>query len=130
LLSVISKQTPTINVLIDVGAQVLEATNLQLAQQWLQCRSDARAAIYFDDRDEAMVLDRSGAATPLRISPLAGKLDDCLFYIDEVHTRGIDLAIPVGVHAAVTLGPRLVKDRLTQGMFNWYLFVHRQLTIL
>jgi hypothetical protein len=117
LLSVISKQTPIINVLIDVGAQVLEATNLQLAQQWLCCRSDAKAAVYFDDRDEAMVLDRSGAATPLRISPLAGKLDDCLFYIDEVHTRGIDLAIPAGIHAAITLGPRLVKDRLTQGMF-------------
>ncbi|KAI4755334.1 hypothetical protein E4T52_08277 [Aureobasidium sp. EXF-3400] len=114
LLSLISKQNPVINVLIDVGAQVLEATNLQLAQQWLQCRSDAKAAIYFDDRDEAMVLDRSGATTPLRISPLSGKLDDCLFYLDEVHTRGIDLAIPTGVHAAVTLGPRLVKDRLTQ----------------
>ncbi|KAG9762013.1 hypothetical protein KCU73_g2114, partial [Aureobasidium melanogenum] len=114
LLSLVSKQNPIINVLIDVGAQVLEATNLQLVRTWLQYRTDAKAAVYFDDRDEAMVLDRSGAATPLRISPLSGKLDDCLFYIDEVHTRGIDLAIPMGAHAAVTLGPRLVKDRLTQ----------------
>ncbi|THY36728.1 hypothetical protein D6D01_00185 [Aureobasidium pullulans] len=114
LLSLISEQSPLINVLIDVGAQVLEATNLQLVQQWLQIRADAKAAIYFDDRDEAMVLDRSGSTTPLRISPLSGKLDGCLFYIDEVHTRGIDLAIPMGAHAAVTLGPRLVKDRLTQ----------------
>ncbi|KAG9514191.1 hypothetical protein KCV07_g8292, partial [Aureobasidium melanogenum] len=114
LLSLVSKQNPVINVLIDVGAQVLEATNLQLVRKWLQYRTDAKAAVYFDDRDEAMVLDRSGAATPLRISPLSGKLDDCLFYIDEVHTRGIDLAIPMGAHAAVTLGPRLVKDRLTQ----------------
>lgn len=118
LLSLISRQNPVINVLIDVGAQVLEATNLQLVQQWLQCRDDAKAAIYFDDQDEAMVLDRSGATTPLRISPLSGKLDECLFYMDEVHTRGIDLAIPTGVHAAVTLGPRLVKDRLTQGTFG------------
>lgn len=115
LLSLVTRQNPVINVLIDVGAQVLEATNLQLAQKWLQCRNDAKAAIYFDDGDETMVLDRSGATTPLRISPLSGKLDDCLFYIDEVHTRGIDLAIPAGFHAAVTLGPRLVKDRLTQG---------------
>ncbi|KAI4721480.1 hypothetical protein E4T48_02363 [Aureobasidium sp. EXF-10727] len=110
LLSLVSKQSPVINVLIDVGAQVLEATNFQLVQRWLQYRTDAKAAIYFDDRDEAMVLDRSGTTTPLRISPLSGKLDNCLFYIDEVHTRGIDLAIPMGAHAAVTLGPRLVKD--------------------
>jgi hypothetical protein len=129
LLSLISKQNPVINVLIDVGAQVLEATNLQLAQQWLQCRSDAKAAIYFDDRDEAMVLDRSGATTPLRISPLSGKLDDCLFYLDEVHTRGIDLAIPTGVHAAVSLGPRLVKDRLTQGMLSLYFSASIKLTL-
>jgi hypothetical protein len=117
LMSLISQQSPAVNVLIDVGAQVLEATNHQFAQQWLQCRSDAKAAIYFDDQDEPMVLDRSNAVTPLRISPLSGKLEGCLVYMDEVHTRGIDLAIPIGARAAVTLGPRLVKDRLTQGMF-------------
>ena len=37
-----------------------------------------------------------------------------LIYLDEAHTRGIDLPIPVNTHAAVTLGPRLVKDRLVQ----------------
>ncbi|KEQ74499.1 hypothetical protein M436DRAFT_34467, partial [Aureobasidium namibiae CBS 147.97] len=114
LLSLLSKQIPALNVLIDVGAQVLEATNHQFARQWLQCRGDAKAAIYFDDQDEPMALDRSNIVTPLRISPLFGKLEGCLVYMDEVHTRGIDLAIPVGARAAVTLGPRLVKDRLTQ----------------
>jgi hypothetical protein len=67
LLSVISRQILIINVFIDVGAQILEATNLRLAQQWLQCRSDAKVGIYFDDQDEAMVLDCSAAAAPLRI---------------------------------------------------------------
>lgn len=118
LLSLVSQQKPVIDVLIDVGAQVLEATNLELVQQWLQCRTDAKAAIYFDDQDEPMVLDRGGIITPLRISPFSGELQGCLIYMDEVHTRGIDLAIPVGAHAAVTLGPRLIKDRLTQGKFN------------
>lgn len=116
LLTLISQQQPVINVLIDVGAQVLEATNFELVRQWLKFRTDAKAAVYFDNQDEPMVLDRSGNAIPLRISPLSGKLDNCLIYMDEVHTRGIDLAIPVGAHAAITLGPRLVKDRLTQGM--------------
>lgn len=40
-----------------------------------------------------MVLDRSGATTPLRIPRLSGKLDGCLFHIDELNTRDIDLAI-------------------------------------
>ncbi|KAH0338328.1 hypothetical protein KCU81_g7698, partial [Aureobasidium melanogenum] len=114
LLKLISQQKPVIDVLIDVGAQVLEATNLELVQQWLRCRTDAKAAVYFDERDEPMVLDHRGVVTSLRISPFSGKLGGCLIYMDEVHTRGIDLAIPIGAHAAVTLGPRLVKDRLTQ----------------
>jgi hypothetical protein len=124
LMSLLSQQNPVVNVLIDVGAQVLEATNHQFAQEWLECRSDAKAAVYFDDQDEPMVLDRSNMITPLRISPLSGKLEGCLIYMDEVHTRGIDLAIPIGARAAVTLGPRLVKDRLTQGMFIDWMIDH------
>ncbi|THY63972.1 hypothetical protein D6C98_00911 [Aureobasidium pullulans] len=114
LLTLLSRQTPSINVLIDVGAQVLEATNLELAQQWLALESNAKAVIFFDERDEATVLDRSGCITPMRISPFSSKLEGCLIYLDEVHTRGIDLAIPHGARAAVTLGPRLSKDRLMQ----------------
>jgi hypothetical protein len=115
LFSLLSGQTPRVNVLIDVGAQVLESTNSQLIKGWLDYQTDARAGLYFDDEDEAMVMDRTGNITPLRISPFKGKLEGCLIYLDEVHTRGIDLAIPIGAHAAVTLGPRLVKDRLVQG---------------
>lgn len=115
MLELFSQQDPRVNVLIDVGAQVLEASNFELAKQWLDLETDANAAIFFDDQDEATVLDRSGCTIPLRISPFSNKLDGCLVYLDEVHTRGIDLAIPMSAHAAVTLGPRLSKDRLMQG---------------
>ncbi|KAI5201355.1 hypothetical protein E4T39_05203 [Aureobasidium subglaciale] len=114
LLALLSRQTPSIDVLIDVGAQVLEATNFELARQWLELETVAKAVVFFDKRDEATVLDRSGSITPLRISPFSSKLEGCLIYLDEVHTRGIDLAIPHGARAAVTLGPRLSKDRLMQ----------------
>jgi hypothetical protein len=117
LLAMMNRQTPRINVLIDVGAQVLEATNLQLVKQWLTIDTAAHAAVFYDDQDEAMVLDRSDTVTPLRISPFFSKLDACLIYLDEAHTRGIDLPIPIGGRALVTLGPRLVKDRLMQGKF-------------
>lgn len=117
LVSLISRQVPRINVLIDVGAQVLEATNNQLAKDWLAIDDRAQAALFFDEHDEAMILDRSDSVTPLRISPFQGNLDSCVIYLDEVHTRGIDLAIPIGARAAITLGPRLVKDRLMQGEY-------------
>lgn len=117
LLSLVSEQSPPINILIDVGAQVLEMTNFQVAKEWLKHVTTAKVAVYFADNDEAMVLDRNGITCPLRISAFRARLENCLVYLDEVHTRGIDLPIQVGARAAVTLGPRLVKDRLVQGKF-------------
>lgn len=115
LLALVSSQTRRINVLIDVGAQVLEMTNVQVAREWLSHVSSANAAVYFSNNDEAMVVDHSGVISPLRISAYCNRLQNVLIYLDEVHTRGIDLPIPGDARAAVTLGPRLVKDRLVQG---------------
>ncbi|KAI5273021.1 hypothetical protein E4T47_03715 [Aureobasidium subglaciale] len=114
LLARLLQEEPQVNVIIDVGAQVLELSNLELVRQWLNLHVQAPAAIFFDHKDEAMVLDRSGRITPLRLSLFAKKLDGCLFYLDEMHTRGIDLPIPINSRAVVTLGPRLSKDRLIQ----------------
>ncbi|KAF2461227.1 hypothetical protein BDY21DRAFT_296292 [Lineolata rhizophorae] len=99
-------------VLIDVGARVLEWTNLELASAWLQ-RSDAEAAVFFNDSDEVCVLDRGGRVDLLVLSPFARRLDRCVVYLDEVHTRGVDLQLP-DCTAAVTLAPDLTKDRLVQ----------------
>lgn len=115
LLSLIARQHPRITVLIDVGAQVLDMTNQEVASAWLEEDSNAKCVLFFNDEDEATVLDRRSIVVPLRISPYRNKLDECLIYLDEVHTRGIDLQMPSGIKAAVTLGPRLVKDRLVQG---------------
>jgi hypothetical protein len=41
-------------------------------------------------------------------------LDRCVFYLDEVHTRGTDFKFPSGFKAAVTLGNGLTKDRFVQ----------------
>lgn len=101
-------------VLIDVGAYVLEMNNRALAEEWLKIVDNAEAALYFDPSDEAMILERSGHTCRLVPSPFRDKLGNVLVYLDEVHTRGIDLSIPLGARAAVTLGPRLSKDRLVQ----------------
>ncbi|EMR61770.1 putative very large low complexity protein [Eutypa lata UCREL1] len=110
-------KTPT-RVILDVGAQILELDNLEVAKEWLRNVRDTegtQAVVFVDDNDELCVLDRKGFIEPLQISPYLTQLDMCLVYLDEAHTRGIDLKMPRNYRAAVTLGANLTKDRLVQG---------------
>ncbi|KIK28278.1 hypothetical protein PISMIDRAFT_610109 [Pisolithus microcarpus 441] len=115
LLTLVVEQTPEIRVILDVGAQVLELQNYEFAANWLKLKPDALAAIYFDDEDELTVLSREGTTQSLLESPYASRLDECVIYLDDAHTRGTDIKFPAGFRAAVTLGPKVTKDRLTQG---------------
>lgn len=115
LLAAIKKQTPEIRVLLDVGAQVLDCQNHELAQRWLSLREDRPAAVYFTDNDELAVLTRDGIIEPLASSIYRERLGECLIYLDDAHTRGTDLKLPLDTRAAVTLGPKVTKDRLVQG---------------
>ncbi|KAG9310853.1 hypothetical protein JVU11DRAFT_8708 [Chiua virens] len=116
-LKILNKQKPEIRVLLDVGAQMLELENLPLARAWLDASDDTRvsAAIYFNKDDELTVLTRDGRTQPLLSSPFAQQLDQCVIYLDDAHTRGTNIKFPTGFRAAVTLGPKVTKDRLAQG---------------
>ncbi|KAI9708238.1 MAG: hypothetical protein M1820_004192 [Bogoriella megaspora] len=105
-----------IQVLIDVGAYVLDLQNREVASHWLGnvSNNDFDAAIFYDKNHIAQVVDRSGSVYALQLSPFRDRLDRCLVYLDEAHTRGIDLRFRSGTRAAVILGPRLVTDRLLQ----------------
>ena len=105
-----------IRVVLDVGAQVLELTNREFVAAWLELKPDAKAAIYFDGDDELYVLTQEGNTQLLQESSFARRLDECVVYLDDAHTRGTDIKFPIGFRAAVTLGPKVTKDRLTQGM--------------
>jgi len=116
------KQDPEIRVLLDVGAQVLELRNEELAKHWLRVslRPDISAAIFFDDSDHLTVVTRDGTKEPFISSPFNKQLEKCVVYLDDTHTRGTDLKFPEGMRAAVTLGPKVTKDRLVQGtFFEW-----------
>ncbi|PPJ51579.1 hypothetical protein CBER1_09871 [Cercospora berteroae] len=116
LLDLVMQLSPPIDVLLDPGAQILELDNLGVAKTWL-ARSDAtkrEAAIYCNDNDELCVVDRSGRFELLQTSSYAARMDRCIVYLDEAHTRGIDLKLPPKYRAACTLGSGLVKDRLLQ----------------
>ena len=115
-LELVMAQEREIRVVLDVGAQVLELTNREFAAAWLELKSDAKAAIYFNKDDELSVLTREGIVQLLLESPFAQRLDECVIYLDDAHTRGTDIKFPIGFCAAVTLGPKVTKDRLTQGM--------------
>ncbi|KAH7922509.1 hypothetical protein BV22DRAFT_1131369 [Leucogyrophana mollusca] len=108
-------QTPEIRILLDVGAQMLELQNKELVARWLTLKPSAQAAIYFNEHDQLTVLSQDGSVEPFVSSQFAYRLGQCLLYLDDAHTRGTDVKLPLGSRAAVTLGPKVTKDRLAQG---------------
>jgi hypothetical protein len=118
LIEEICELDPKPRVILDVGAQVLDRSNRQFSQLWIDRYKDhptIKAVIFFEE-DELMVMTPDRLAQPLMDSPYSERLDQCLVYLDDAHTRGTDLRLP-DVRAVVTLGPRLVKDKLVQGLF-------------
>jgi len=113
---------PSIRVLIDVGAQVLDTLNENFVRSWIDVATDVDAGVFFDEDDNVMVLTRYGKLEKLAVSSFQNRMDRCVVYLDEVHTRGTDLKLPAAVRAAVTLGPKLTKDRLVQGMSSMDLY--------
>ncbi|KAH7233986.1 uncharacterized protein BKA55DRAFT_695504 [Fusarium redolens] len=117
LLDMISGMNTQTRVILDVGAQVIDLTNLEFAKQWLaryQDDDNTQAVVCFNEDDEIIVLDRSGKVEELETSPFAEHMDRCLVFLDESHTRGTDLKLPPNYRAVVTLGAGLTKDRLVQ----------------
>ena len=119
LVSYLHRLDSKIRVVIDVGAQVLDTTNRDFVRAWMDAASDVDAGIFFDEDDNVMVLTRDLKLEKLAASSFQNRMDRCVVYLDEVHTRGTDLKLPATTRAAVTLGPRLTKDRLVQGLFHY-----------
>ncbi|KKY29699.1 hypothetical protein UCDDA912_g10372 [Diaporthe ampelina] len=115
LLATVLHLTPPVQVILDVGAQILELNNIEVAKTWLK-KHDAtkEAAVFVNDDDDLCVIDREDRVELLRASSFFSRLDSCLIFLDEAHTRGIDLRLPSHYRAAVTLGAGLTKDRLVQ----------------
>lgn len=112
-----------IRMLLDAGAQILEMDNLSLAQAWLEVDNEAEAAVFFGEDDRARVLYKDGKSLPLAGSPFLNNLGACVVYLDEAHTRGVDLKMPANAVAALTLGIQQTKDHTVQGKSPCFLFV-------
>jgi hypothetical protein len=132
LLDLVVSLDPHTQVVLDVGAQILELTNLEVAKTWLKMVPDegwAQAVIYVDDGDELCIVDQTGLVKLLQISPFAKQLGVCLVFLDEAHTRGIDLKLPQHYRAAVSLGAGIIKDKLVQGKITKLASVENHLLI-
>ncbi|KAI0029346.1 hypothetical protein K488DRAFT_56572 [Vararia minispora EC-137] len=115
-LDLIVSQNPEVRVLLDVGAQMLEFRNEELVRRWLdRAPRGVTAAIFFTDTDELAVRTRDGTVELFRSSPYGERLEECIVYLDDAHTRGTDLKLPADTRAALTLGPKVTKDRMIQG---------------
>jgi hypothetical protein len=113
------QEDPQIRVLLDVGAQMLELQNQELVAYWLSLRpKGVSAAIFFNERDELTVLSEDGTVQPFESSSYQQAMDRVVVYLDDAHTRGTDLKLPRNTRAAVTLGPKVTKDRLVQGRWH------------
>ena len=111
-----------IRMLLDAGAQILEMDNMSLAQAWLEIDHAADAAVFFGEDDRARVLYRDGKSQPLAGSPFLNNLGACVVYLDEAHTRGVDLKMPANAVAALTLGIQQTKDHTVQGKSRSFVF--------
>lgn len=112
-----------IRMLLDAGAQIIESDNITLARMWLEVDSDPDAAVYFAENGQAWVLYRDGRGQPFAASPYLNNLAACCVYLDEAHTRGVDLKMPSNARAALTLGMGQTKDHTVQGKRAIFPFV-------
>ncbi|KAJ4252845.1 hypothetical protein NW762_010751 [Fusarium torreyae] len=97
-----SEMSDNTRVILDVGAQVIDLSNLEFAKQWLACYKNdytTQAIICFSEHNEIIVVNRFGK---------------CLVFLDEAYTRGTDLKLPANYRALITLGTGLTKDQLVQ----------------
>ncbi|KAI0172821.1 hypothetical protein GGR52DRAFT_591328 [Hypoxylon sp. FL1284] len=107
-----------IRVFIDAGAYILEMDNAKLAQEWLKIDTQASAAVYFGNDNRAWVHYRGDKNDmPLLASRFADNLSECVVYLDEAHTRGVDLKLPQHARGALTLALKQTKDFTMQGKY-------------
>jgi len=117
LLNMVTSLDPATQVILDVGAQIIEPSNLEVARHWLRMIPNdggIHAIVFVNDSDDICVLDRNGRVEPLQTSPFARKLEACYIFLDEAHTKGIDLKLPLSYQPTVTLGHSITKDKLVQ----------------
>ena len=127
LLELVAGLNPSVSCLIDAGAQVITRSNRETAKLWLEfANDDKQAAVYFDEHNIKMVVSRAGDVEPFVSSRYRDNLRSCLVYLSNSQTRGVDMSLPDDFRAALTLGPRLGRDKMVQAALRLRKLGYRQ----
>jgi hypothetical protein len=102
--------------LIDTGALLAGISNVEAADFILSLpKSTFRGVLYFEITKKSwMVKTGTGQMWSLRSSPI--QPIDCFTIFDEGRCRGADIVLKSGAIGLVTLGPKMTKDKLMQGL--------------
>jgi hypothetical protein len=102
--------------LIDTGTLLTGVSNVEAADFLLSLPNlPFRGVVYFEMLKKSwMVKTRSRQLWALHASPV--KPADCFTIFDESRCRGADIVLRSTAIGLVTLGPRMTKDKLMQGI--------------
>lgn len=105
-----------IHALIDTGALLTGVSNAEAADFLLSLPNFSfRGVVYFHlSKKSWMVKNNKGQEWALHASPI--KPVDCFTIFDESRCRGADIVLKFNAIGLVTLGPRMTKDKLMQGI--------------
>ena len=106
-----------LDALIDTGALLAGVTNIEAANFILNKLKNEKykGVIYFDISLKSwMVKNQTGQCWYLKNSPI--QACDCFTIFDENRCRGADISLKPEAIGLVTLGPRMTKDKLMQGL--------------
>ena len=105
-------------VLVDAGAIITEMSNFDVSEHLIRkIHSRFEGVVHFSDKsNKIMVILTNGDYLPLSVCHIDNK--KLFVYLDEVHTRGTDLKLPLTAHGIVTLGKNMNKDKLLQAVMR------------
>ncbi|CAF2921607.1 unnamed protein product [Rotaria sp. Silwood2] len=113
-----AKQNKDCYILIDAGAIITEISNFDVCKYLIK-KIDKRfdGIVYFSDKNnKIIVILRNEEYFPLSTCHIDNK--KLFVYLDEVHTRGTDLKLPLTARGIVTLGKNMNKDKLMQAVMR------------
>lgn len=112
--------------LIDAGALVTGFTNYKVAEFLIrELPIKFHGVIYFsDDTNHLTVLMRNKSKIALHDCHIDKQ--NLFAYLDDVHTRGTDLQLPLDCHGILTIGMGMQKDKLMQAAMRLRQLAQRQ----
>lgn len=118
LLLDVARHQPPFHSLIDTGALITGMDNREVAEFLLEHGLESMdGVVYLDQRDQQMILLRTGGA-PVPVSQCGVAPHKRFSFYDQIHTTGIDIKHSVNAVAVLTIGKDMTFRDYAQGAFR------------